>query len=239
MINDTLDQNYINFLKNGELGENSLLMVDLVNQDPGNSIYVDLGVESGKSSKLLLHRAIEKNNKVFGIDPVPAISIPGILDHPNYTYIAGDSVSVGSTWTHGRPKIVFVDSVHAQEQVLRELYYWWDLLVVGGFLVFHDTNWQGYIHKFDHPCAGRGAGTSGKGYDVYAGRAWETPDKAIKAFFHINGLQGENDVIKIDHFPDSLGMTYLQKKKEFNYNVLIPNWAEIETNRQILLACFK
>lgn len=239
-MNDNLNKDFIDFLIDGELGENVANLIKLIDDEKcRNKVLIDLGVESGKSSKVLLHKAQERNNRVFGVDPIMGIGIDGIMNHPNYTFLKKDSVSVGAEWLDQRPFIVFVDSVHAKEQVLRELYYWWDLVEVGGWIVFHDTQWEGYIHKWNHSCAGKKAGNTGLGYDFYLGKAWETPDKAVKAFFNIADLNYEDDIIKSTHFPTSLGMTFIQKKKENNYKSNISNWPAIESERQRLLSCFK
>jgi len=245
-MNDNLTQQEIATLIDGELGENILHLVKLIETFSGNHTFVDLGVETGKSSKVLLHKALEKNNKVYGVDPIKGIGIDGIMNHPNYTFLQKDSVSVGAEWTNARPTIVFIDSVHVYPQVMRELYYWWDLVEVGGWLVFHDTEWgygkpNGYIHKANHPCAGRKPGNTGLGCDVYAGKAWKTPEYAVMDFFRIQNLDIENEYIKSIHHPSSLGMTYIQKKKEYDYKALVDAnvWNLLEKDRQTVLACFK
>src|SRR5688572_29090202 len=97
-MNDLLSPEYMNFIKNGELGENMLHLVDIIEQREGNQVFVDIGVETGKSSKVLLHGSIANNNRVYGVDPIPTIGISGILDHPNYTIIKQDSVTTGRDW---------------------------------------------------------------------------------------------------------------------------------------------
>lgn len=237
-MQDLLTKEYIDFIKNGELGENTLDLISIIEGSQGNEIYVDIGVETGKSSKVLLHGAFSNNNKVYGIDPIPVIGIDGILNHPNYTLIKKDSVVAGREWDKGNVDIIFVDSIHAKEQVMMELFYWWDLIKVGGWAVFHDTQWFDYIHKFDHPCAGKKPGNSGLGYDFYQGIAWETPDKAILEFFKIPDLNHKDQNIECKHYSPSLGMTYIQKKNNFDYKSLTKNWEEIESRRQILLKSF-
>ncbi len=237
-MNDLLTPEYINFIKNGELGENMLHLVDIIEHREGNQVFVDIGVETGKSSKVLLHGALANNNRIYGIDPIPTIGIPGILDHPNYQILKQDSVTAGRDWVNEKVDVAFIDSIHAKEQVMLELFYWWSLVKVGGWAVFHDTNWAGYIHKPDHPCAGKKPGNSGLGYDFYQGIAWETPDKAILEFFKISSLNHEDENIRAWHYPDSLGMTYIQKKTDFNFRTLTNNWNELESRRQILLKSF-
>ena len=243
-MNDVLTTEYINFIKNGELGNNMLHLVDIIEKMEGNRTFVDIGVESGKSSKVLLHGSLANNNKVYGVDPIPAVGIPGILDHPNYTFIKKDSVAAGREWSSGKIDIAFIDSIHVKPQVMCELYYWWDLVKTGGYLVFHDTEWgmkkdhDYYIHKSDHPCAGRRPGNKGMGCDFYAGKTWETPEYAIFDFFNITDLNYEDDIIKCNHYTSSLGMTYIQKKKDFDYKSKLNNWANIENDRQSILKCF-
>jgi len=224
----------------GELGANSINFFQIKESLGKNNVFVDLGVETGKSSRILLDKCEENNNHVFGIDPnMYKQQIADCLASLFYTFIKDDSVTVGKNWSFERPTLVFVDTVHAKEQVLMELYYWWDLLKVNGYLIFHDTNWANYIHKPNHPCAGKRPGNTGLGYDFYSGIAWETPDKAIKEFFKIAELDYEDDFIKVEHGPDDLGMVFLLKKQEKDYKLEINNWDEIEAKRQILLSNFK
>jgi hypothetical protein len=235
-----LNDSYKSELIQGELGINSVKFLQIKDSLGENNIFVDLGVETGKSSRILLDKALQKNNTVFGVDPhLYQGYINDCLSDPNYIFIKEDSVSTGENWSHARPNLVFVDTVHAKEQVMRERYYWWDLLKVNGYLIFHDTNWETYIHKPNHPCAGKRPGNTGLGYDFYSGIAWETPDKAIKEFFNISELDYEDDFIKVEHGPDDLGMVFLFKKQENNYKSRINNWKDIEVGRQILLSNFK
>jgi len=235
----------IDWLVEGELGINSLKFIDIVN-GISNGKFVDIGVETGKSSMILLNNAIEKNNLVWGIDPLKNIR-KDILENPNYKYIQDDSVETGKNWKCGQVDIAFIDSVHIKPQVMRELYYWWDLVKVGGWLIFHDTNWNWiddngiehhYVHKANHRNAGKRPG-SGGGCDRYANIDWPTPDYAIKEFFNINRLSTENSYIISINCPDSLGMTFIQKKQEHDFKSLITNWDKIEADRQLVLRYFK
>jgi cephalosporin hydroxylase len=237
MFNKLSAQDVIN-LKDGELGHNISKLIEIRDSFGSNNFFVDIGVEGGKSSRILLDDAIAKNNYVCGIDPIRDPGISDILQNPNYIFLQKDSVVSGRDWSFARPNIVFVDSIHAKEQVMMELRYWWDLLNVNGWVVFHDTQWEGYIHKANHSCAGKKPGNSGLGYDFYAGVAWATPDKAVKEFFKLESLDYEDEFIKSIHMPDSLGMTFIHKKKDKDFKALTENWEEIESNRQKLLACF-
>lgn len=237
----------LNFIKS-ELGDvSSKKLSELINSIK-NGILVDIGVCDGASSRLMVSTAIDNNNKIFGIDPVPGFD----SDNPNYKWIRDDSVKVGEEWNKSQVDLVFFDSVHAKEQVLCELFYWWDLIKEGGYGVFHDTSWKNYIHKPEHPCAGKLPGNTGLGYDSYGGINWETPDIAIEEFFNIqlNRLDRnvenneiiliyEDNNIKVETNYALLGMTFITKKSNFNYKNNIDNWFDIFNKRKILLSFFK
>jgi SAM-dependent methyltransferase len=248
-----LDENQINGLINGELGINVIRFMEIVNSMGKNNTFVDIGVETGKSSKILLNNAIENNNKVIGIDPIPAMD-PAILENPNYVYIKGDSVHFGNVvGAEYLPiSIAFIDSIHADVQVLCELKAWWKHIKVGGWAIFHDTAWtwldengnkQYYIHKPNHPCAGRKTGNSAQGCDVYGGIHWPTPDSAVKRFFGLKNLEEgifETEDIYLEHSKKDLGMTFIKKKtsRDFSTDISEEEWSGIENKRVYLLRSF-
>lgn len=233
---NTLSQETIEFLLEGELGINVELFMKIL-QPLHHSKFIDLGVETGKSSMILLHRALEKNNKVWGVDPIKAIS-ENILKNPNYTFVQQDSYKTGKDWNNGKVNIIFVDSIHVDVQVLAELNAWWPHLDEQGWIILHDTNWANYIHKSNHQCAGKKPGNSGLGYDSYGGRVWNTPDVAVKKFFKLEDLNYENEYIKSIHGPESLGMTFVQKKLHYDYGKDIYDWDNIFKDRNFLLRHF-
>lgn len=213
-----------------------------------NGILIDIGVYYGCSSKIMISNSSNNNNKIFGIDPIPFYR----TNNSNYTYIQDDSVLVGSNWDKGKVDLVFFDSVHAKEQVLCELYYWWELIKEGGYAIFHDTSWDGYIHPEGHSCAGKKTGNTGLGYDSYGGIEWETPDKAVEDFFkikintenrNINNdcflLIYEDNNIKVEANYARLGMTVITKKNNFDYKQNVKNWDNIFQKREKLLSFFK
>lgn len=238
----------LNFIKK-ELGDvSSKKLMDLVD-DIKNGTLVDIGIYEGASSRIMINKSSDNNNIIYGIDPVNPIFN---TNHPNYNYIKDDSVYVGETWSNGQVDLVFFDSVHAKEQVLCELYYWWDLIKENGYAVFHDTSWDGYIHKPGHSCEGKKTGNSGMGYDTYGGINWETPDKAVEDFFNLRLNDDDRDIennkilkiyeddnILVETNYSLLGMTFIKKKKSFNYKNNIPNWSDIFDKRKILLSFFK
>jgi predicted O-methyltransferase YrrM len=212
-----------------------------------NGTLVELGVYMGASSRLLIDKCIENNNKIIGIDPIPHFT----SSNPNYHYWKADSVQVGKEWDKGEVDLVFFDSVHAKEQVLCELYYWWSLIKEGGKAIFHDTSWKDYVHKEGHSCAGKLTGNTALGYDTYGGIDWDTPDKAVKEFFGIEINIPERDInkdevvlihedenIKVEMNYACLGMTFIHKKKNYDYKNNIQDWEEVFRLQKILLSNF-
>ena len=243
-----LTEQNIKDIKNGELGSASTDKFMSILSEIKNGITVDIGVCEGKSSSLMLNNSIDNNVKVYGIDPIPYFN----TNHPNYTYIKDDSVKVGKEWDKGPVDLVFFDSVHAKEQVLCELLYWWDLIKEGGYALFHDTSWLDYIHKEGHHGAGRKPGNSRQGFDSYGGKDWDTADKAVNEFFKIDlyppfrnihedkiVLIYEDEFIKVETNFASLGMTFIHKKKHFDYKNNITDWTDTIKLRKILLMFFK
>ena len=229
----------------GEVSANKLY--DLINSIK-DGILVDIGVYAGNSSKMMISNSSSNNNIVYGIDPCECFD----STHPNYKRIKDDSVEYGKQWNNGLVDLVFFDSVHAKEQVLCELYYWWDKIKEGGYGCFHDTSWKDYIHKPYHSAAGKLTGNTAKGYDSYGGIDWETPDKAVEQFFRIE-LNGkfrdiennsildiyEDEFIKVQTNYACMGMTFITKKKHYDYRTNIDSWDEIFNKQKILVSFFK
>ncbi len=247
-MNNYLSEREVEGIRNSELGYASTNKFISITDEIKNGILVDVGVYQGKSSLLMINKSNQDNNKVYGIDPMPYFN----CSHPKYTYIKDDSVKIGKEWANGPVDLVFFDSVHAEEQVLCELFYWWELIKEGGYGIFHDTSWEGYVHKPGHHAAGKMPGNSRKGYDSYGGIDWGTPDKAVNRFFNVNlspdfrdinndSIQFiyEDEYIKVETNFDSLGMTFIKKKKNFDYKPNVEDWDGIFKKREILLSFFK
>ena len=211
-----------------------------------NGTLVELGVDTGASTRLLESSLDSNNNVAFGVDPIPNY----ISKSPSYSYLQDNSVEVGKNWKNNPPNLVFFDTVHAKEQVLCELYYWWDLISLNGWAISHDTAWEGYIHKQGHPAAGKACGNTGLGYDSYGGIDWETPDKAVEEFFNINLKENltfndvfvkvfEDENILINANYCNLGMVFIQKKSNFDFKSKINNWGDIFEKQQIILNYFR
>ena len=178
-----------------DLGSNALILKEKVNEIK-DGILVDLGVRYGVSSYVMLYKSTENRNKVYGIDIDNQVN-KLVTQNPNYTFIQSDSVIEGKEWNPElKIDMIFIDTLHIKEQVLRELKVWFPHLKNDALLVFHDTNWP-----------------EGK-KDFYNGKHWGRPEEAVLEFFEINSLFEENDYFKVNHYPESWGMTFVKLKNK-------------------------
>jgi cephalosporin hydroxylase len=203
---------------NTDLGINSN-MLHQTSSKYKNSIFVDLGVREGNSSEIMLINSDINNNKVYGVDVDWSLLKQELKVHSNYTPILGDSSTVGKYWDK-KINGLFVDTFHIKEQVLTELYFWYPHIEEGGFIAFHDTNWP-----------------DGK-YDIYNNIVWERPEEGVKSFFNIDSLNYEDEYLKINHYPESWGMTIVEIKKKKDYISEYKNWQEVLNLRNKLIGIF-
>lgn len=184
-----------------------------------NATFVDLGVREGTSSQILLIDSEINKNEVYGVDVDFEFLNPILHNHPNYYKINGDSVTVGKNWDK-KIKGLFIDTFHIKEQVLCELYYWYEYLENDGFIAFHDTNWPESKN------------------DIYGGETWDRVEEAIKIFFDITDLNYEDDFLKISHYPESWGMTIVEIKNKKPFPNKTIKWTEIFERRNYLISIF-
>ena len=203
---------------NDDLGVNKNVLYEITSKYT-DSIFVDLGVREGASSKIMLSDSIKNNNKVFGVDVDWSVLNSEVNSHPNYTTILGDSSTVGKYWDKEISGI-FVDTFHIKEQVLSELYFWYPHIKEGGFIAFHDTNWPQGQH------------------DRYGDITWDRVEEGVKSFFNVDSLDYEDEFIKMTNYPESWGMTIVEIKKKKNYISEFANWKEIIDRRNHLISLF-
>jgi cephalosporin hydroxylase len=209
-------ENYLN----SDLGiDNAINLLNIVKSLGSDNTFVDMGVWHGFTSHILLSDAKEKNNKVFGVDVKYDDTDKSILDNTNYTALIGDSSTLGKIWQNGPVSLIFIDTFHVKEQVLCELYHWYQHVKEGGWIVFHDTNWSDEKH------------------DTFGGIIWDRPEEAIKLFFNIKDLNCEDNYIKSINNDISNGMTFIQIKKKTDYISRI-DWKEIFDRRNHLVSLF-
>lgn len=202
-----------------DLGENAWVLLDLV-KTMKESRFMDLGVRTGASSVIMSVEAEDKNNQVCGCDiNFDHFEQQGAkFVNTNYMCYLADSVTLGKNWNEDPFDIIFVDTIHTREQVLAELYFWVDHLKEGGYLVFHDTHWEGPG-------------------DIIGGKQWDRVDVAVTDFFSLPKSvreidQYEDDDITLEHYKPSYGMTFVKVKnldsiKKFKSNIDWKNVFEI------------
>lgn len=183
-----------------------------------NANFVDLGVRRGSSSSVFLINSHENNNKVYGVDVDENAGLQ-LINNSNYTLLLGDSVTIGKRWDTPLNGL-FIDTFHIKEQVLCELYYWYEHVMEGGFIAFHDTNWP-----------------SGKN-DKYGGIVWPRVEEAVMGFFGVDELNYEDEFIKMSNYPNSWGMTIVEIKKKKDYKNEFTDWSEIMDRRNHLISLF-
>jgi hypothetical protein len=203
---------------NDDLGVNKNVLYDITSKYT-DSIFVDLGVREGLSSKIMLSDSVKNNNKVFGVDVDWSMLNSEVSSHPNYTTILGDSSTVGKYWDK-KISGLFVDTFHIKDQVLSELYFWYPHLEEGGFIAFHDTNWPIGQH------------------DKYGDITWGRVEEGVKLFFNVDSLNYEDEFIKMSNYPESYGLTIVEIKKKKDYISELPNWKEIIDGRNHLISLF-
>jgi len=223
------------------LGTNVFHLDRVVQKLGENNTFVDLGVDYGVSSLILTMDAVEKNNKIYGVDTQFNRTTFGLWEYPNYFMIQGDSSSVGKCWDteeYGEVDLLFVDSIHVAPQVLSELYHWYPHVKEGGYIVFHDTNWPAGMHDLTwHPEV--------KENDL----KWARPEEAVGRFFQIEdafkqadgkkAFTFEDDNIRVEHHPESWGLTVVQIKQKVDFINNITDWDQVFEDRNTVCGYFK
>jgi hypothetical protein len=231
----------------GDLGVNNIGELYKRACNPDYATYADVGVRAGISSTVLVNAANDSGGHVYGIDmgkvTLPWNSVTG-YSTKNYTFIRSESVTAGKKWKgHGRPNpdFVFIDTCHTDSFILCELYYWWDLLKVGGTMAFHDTHWpDGMFDKTDDRIWGR----VDQGLEVFFGADLVQRgnlEAATESILNSVPVTYENEHIFSEHFADSFGMTFIRKKDDFDYKLRqhSTDWDKYFEDRKCLLEHIK
>lgn len=213
---------------NSDLGPNLERLVSCVESLELDNILLDLGVRDGISSRALLTAAEECNNKVYGVD-LGISPVNEVLAHePNYSLIRGESVAVGRTWDKGPVNLVFVDTTHVREYTMCELYYWWEHIAEGGWMIFHDSA-EDYQHSSVIPGL-EGNGKNGTLRPVCEG---------IKDFFGVDSQLHRDEYIDMFHYPESNGMTFVMKLSPYPYREQRDDWGTIFAGRRAVLKWYR
>ncbi len=184
-----------------DLGPNKARLFEVASTALPGDVLVDLGVRNGTSSFTMLEATEEQQSRVIGVD---CALCPWTFAKDRYQYIHLDSVSVVEH-IDGPLFLVFFDTLHIKQQVMAELFHYWPKIRVGGWAVFHDTEWPEDKH------------------DVYLDIVWPQAIEGVKAFFgdvaSVRGLSAKNEHVRFDHYPESYGMTFVQKLDDWNPTV--------------------
>lgn len=208
-----------NYMRSDVGLSNSIRILNLISTFGHNNIFVDLGVWHGFTSNILLCNSKNNNNVVYGVDVNFENTDKYVLSHKNYIKTVGDSVTIGKKWNKGPVGILFIDTLHVYEQVLMELYFWYNHIKTDGYIILHDTNWPE------------------EQYDSYGDIIWEKPATAIKKFFNIDSLNYEDEFIRVENHPESNGMTFIKIKNKKQYGTNI-DWVEVSKRRNYLVSLF-
>lgn len=173
---------------NDDLGPNKQRLFDVAATALPGDVLVDLGVRGGASSFAMLDATESQQCRVIGVDPAPCpFSYP-----QRYSYRQSDSVSEAAN-IEAPIFLCFFDTLHIKEQVMAELHHYWPKIRVGGWAVFHDSEWPVGKH------------------DVYLGITWGQVIDGINAFF---GTEPRPEITR-SHHPESWGMTFIQKLQDW------------------------
>ncbi len=188
-----------------DLGPNKQRLIEVASTALPDDVLVDLGVRYGASSAAMLFATLDQGCKVIGVDPDRQMFGYHI---PRYTYLQTDSVSAAEQ-IPAPIYLCFFDTLHIKQQVMAELFHYWPKIRVGGWAVFHDSEWG---EKRDH----------------YLGQDWPPVMDGIEAFFGYPiskvpkllpselGAYGRTRNFTFEHYSDSYGMTFIQKLADWN-----------------------
>lgn len=204
-----------------DLGENSHKLHE-ISQSFSNSVFVDLGVRYGVSSHILCDNSKKLNNLIYGIDTDFSLLKRELFYDQNYKMIEGDSSTIGRDINiQSGVDILFVDTLHVEEQVLCELYYWIDKMNENSYIIFHDSHWPKNMRE------------------NIGGLDWDRVEGAITKFFNLKELKNQkSDIIEVTCYPESYGMTFIKIIKKIDFKNNIKNWEKIFEKRNQLLSFF-
>lgn len=108
--------------------------VEMVEQLDAKHV-IELGTRTGVSTVAWLY-ALQGRGCLTSVD---IDERPDIGDHDHWTFIQGDDLSSEVVAELDQADIVFIDTSHAYEQTLRELYTYRWFVRPGGVILCHDT----------------------------------------------------------------------------------------------------
>jgi len=204
-----------------DLGKHIPRFIEVIEGLGKDNLLIDIGVDAGHSSRILLHNATKSNNRVIGVDA--SDKVVDNIKHPNYSFIISDSVTAGKNYDGNKADFIFIDTTHIHEQVMAELYFLWDHLEVGGVMGFHDSDAASYPPN-----------------QHFGGNEWAPVEPGILEFFGLKGKVLKNQTnknISVEHHTGDYGITFITKKtdKDFKADISRNRWEEIFSARDSLV----
>lgn len=171
----------------------------------GYKSYLEIGVQEGVNFD-----AVECENKV-GVEPFPLEGKN--WDFPHFLTMTSDEYFQRYT-DFMAFDIVFIDGLHHAEQVLKDIYNSYNMLLDGGIIVVHDANPQEEAHQTREVNHGTWNG------DVWKAIAW---------------LQGMG--VKIETVDTDQGCALIEKQEipDITDADLSMEWEDLVENRQAFL----
>lgn len=107
---------------------------------------LELGTQRGVSTTVFLQACAENDGILFSVDVDDCSSVS---DDPRFRFVRGDSTNAAHV-IEKAPQVsegidlLYVDSLHTRDHVLRELRAWWPYLKQGSVIVFDDIDPHNY-----------------------------------------------------------------------------------------------
>lgn len=100
---------------------------------------VELGVRHGISTCALLAGLEARGGYLISVDIDP--NCGGLFaDHPQWKFVASDSVAAAQLIEPGSVDLLFIDTSHTYEHTLAELRAWGPRMKLGATILLHDTD---------------------------------------------------------------------------------------------------
>lgn len=109
------------------------ILVPEVQKLRGNKVYLEVGVDKGKSlsvAKMVAAPAV----RVYGVDLRENPEVPGT------EFFRGDSPSIAKYWDRGEINVLFIDGDHSYEGCKADIDAWYPHMAKKGVMLFHDAD---------------------------------------------------------------------------------------------------
>jgi hypothetical protein len=165
--------------------------------------FLEVGIACGYTGRGIANFCKGKGIAIeyHGIDGESGKPHPGVLPDGG-TFHLGDSTEIFESIPDGF-HVIFIDACHCNNHVILDFCNYSPKVVVGGFVVFHDTNpnmiWQGF-----HEAYWQGHGPKTAAFCI-------ATQQALSKLGLLNGHRTDWAPAGIEHSGDMLGMTAFKK----------------------------